>query len=175
MIDGLGKAWEMVQADYERKVNKIGLGERVEQQRLGESSPGIDKWGWCKTKHNASFMDVACGPAPFNVIATIAAKVLPPDNVLGNASDAKREAIYKWKQFGFAPTGEQNNINRFDTVVVLRSHTTPVKHEIATYKDKVRPYFDMWTDFDIEEGFWSAYEVLVKDAIDAGERVIALS
>ncbi len=25
MIDGTGKAWEMVQADYERKVNKIGM------------------------------------------------------------------------------------------------------------------------------------------------------
>ena len=177
MIDGLDKAWDLVQADYEMKVNGITLSNRVEELRLGTSAPGIDKWGWCKTKHNKDFLDVATGRAPFHVAATAWAHPVSIEGVGQDKDITVQETTAMWQQAGFKPGGEKRNTQRFDTVFALNLKMAPVSYQIATMKDKVRPYIgnnksSLWTKFDIEQGLWDTYVQACEDVKASGGRVI---
>ena len=175
-VDGLDKAWDMVQADYEMKVNKINLADQIEALRLGTTQSGIDKWGWAKTKHNAYFMDVATGPAPFHVAMTTQIEPWVQEIVAKEKDDFVRDALQAWGRFGFRPGGEKRNVSRFDTVFALKVDvgTGRPKYQVATYKDKVRPYLSgdktLWTTREFP--LWGQYVRACEEALSRGERVI---
>jgi hypothetical protein len=177
MVDGLHRAWDMVQTDYEVKVHDLTPSERIEKLRLGDrkDAAGIDKWGWCKGKHNSFFMDIACFSASFHVAMTTQVDPWVAESVDNERDDAIKEQLLMWRQFGFKPAGEKHNVSRFDTVFALASTLNPVQHKVATYKDKVRPYLSggkrsLWAER--EWPLWTQYVRACEEAKERGEPVI---
>jgi hypothetical protein len=142
MIDGLDKAWDVAQTEYDPK-------------------KGPDQWQWIKGVHNKEWLDVACGFAPFNVAATAWAAPNDTFNIDREKDAMIREELMMWQQYGFRPGGEKRNTSRFDTIFALKTSVAPVKRYVSTYKDKgARPYLDggdrsLWMEFDFP--FWPIY------------------
>jgi len=159
MVDGLDKAWDMAQATYD----------------INNKSHGPDQWKYVKGIHNKEWLDKATGRAKFNVAATSWATPNGGFNIDRESDAEVKEDLMLWQQFGFKPGGEKRNTSRFDTVFALKTKINPVGFQVATYKDKVRPYLSggaksLWLDF--KWPFWPIYVKAVKDSIERGERTI---
>jgi len=155
-IDGLPWYWDMLQDEYDPNNDKLK-----------------EMWKWIKERHNKRFLD-KMARSQYNILATLWAAPNPDHNIQRETDAEVREDLLLWKQFGFKPAGEKRNTSRFDTVFGLRTNINPVRHQVATYKDKGRPYLsggkrDMWMDFEFP--FWPKYMAACQEAVDRGERV----
>ena len=111
MIDGLGTAWDMIQAEW--------------------AEQGPDQWQWIKARHNKDFLDKASA-ASYHFAATAWAQSNADYNIDRETDREIKDDLLLWKQFGFRPDGEKRNTRRFDTVFALHSRVNPIRQEIST-------------------------------------------
>lgn len=157
LVDGLDKAWDMIQAEYEDGKDKAP-----------------DMWQWTKKKHNKEFMDKATGRGKYSFAASVYAYPNDQFNISRETDPEVKKELGNWRQFGFRPGGEKRNTSRFETVFALKHEYQPERFFVSTFKDKGRPFLDggdksLWLPFEFP--FWPTYLKVCQDAVDVGRKV----